>query len=148
LGCGLERLGLLETVSPVEIEVSSEAVELVAHAYSVTAKLPQEEMFRLKSQLRRCAVSIPSNIAEGQGWPTRGEFQQFLGHARGSLCELETQTVIAAKLGYFEPATRDGLLAECRNLGRLVNALIASLQLPSPNRQLTTNYAFSIPKRS
>jgi four helix bundle protein len=76
------------------------AIELVERIYAVTSKLPQEEMFGLKSQLRRCAVSIPSNIAEGQGRATRGEFQQFLGHARGSLYELETQIVIAAKLGY------------------------------------------------
>ncbi|HKD83745.1 MAG TPA: four helix bundle protein [Terriglobales bacterium] len=115
------------------------AIELVGKVYSVTAKLPQEEMFGLKSQMRRCAASIPSNIAEGQGRATRGEFQQFLGHGRGSLYELETQIVIAARLGYVEPANRDCLLAECRELGRLVKALIASLKRPASHRELTTD---------
>ena len=78
--------------------------------------------------MRRCAVSVPSNIAEGQGRATRGEFQQFLGHARGSLYELETQTVIAAKLGYVGQVDRDGLLEDSKELGRMLNALIASLK--------------------
>ncbi len=104
-------------------------------------------MFGLKSQMRRCAVSIPSNIAEGQGRATRGEFQQFLGHARGSLYELETQVVIATKLGYMAVAESDCLLAESRELGRMLNALIASLKSVSSrrqtdNRQLTTDNAF------
>jgi len=97
-------------------------------------------MFGLKSQMRRCAVSIPSNIAEGQGRATRGEFQQFLGHARGSLYELETQIVIAAKLNYIEQEGRARLLAEASELGRMLNALIASLR-PSAARssKLTTD---------
>jgi four helix bundle protein len=64
------------------------AIAFVERVYAITSKLPQEEMFGLKSQMRRSAVSVPSNIAEGQGRATRGEFQQFLGHARGSLYEL------------------------------------------------------------
>ena len=106
------------------------------------AQLPHEEMFGLKSQMRRSAVSVPSNIAEGQGRATRGEFQQFLGHARGSLYELETQIVIAGKLGYLAASDGECLLAEARELGRTVNALIASLKSPSPHvaaRQLTTD---------
>lgn len=114
-----------------DLRAWQEAIELVGRVYAVTAKLPQEEMFGLKSQLRRCAVSIPSNIAEGQGRITRGEFHQFLGHARGSLYELETQIVIATKLGFIESTKKDGLLTECRNLGRLLNALIASLKRPA-----------------
>jgi len=115
------------------------AIELVERIYTLTAKLPQDEMFGLKSQMRRCAVSIPSNIAEGQGRATRGEFQQFLGHARGSLYELETQIVIAAKLGYVGPADEGSLLAQCKELGRTVNALMASLRPGSPRRQPTTD---------
>jgi four helix bundle protein len=104
------------------------AIELVERVYGTTSRFPQEEMFGLRSQMRRCAVSVPSNIAEGQGRATRGEFQQFLGHARGSLYELETQVVIAAKLGYVDQADGDRLLAESRELGRMLNALIASLK--------------------
>jgi four helix bundle protein len=104
------------------------AIELAERVYAVTATLPPSELYGLKSQMRRCAVSVPSNIAEGQGRATRGEFQQFLGHARGSLYELETQTVIAAKVGYVGQADRDGLLEESKELGRMLNALIASLK--------------------
>ena len=107
------------------------AIGLVERIYAVTSKLPQEEMFGLKSQMRRCAVSIPSNIAEGQGRSTRGEFQQFLGHARGSLYELETQILIAAKLGYMQPSEKESLLTEAQQLGRILNALIASLKSAS-----------------
>jgi len=118
------------------------AMELVEQIYAVTSKLPQEEMFGLKSQMRRCAVSIPSNIAEGQGRSTRGEFQQFLGHARGSLYELETQILIAAKLHYLHPDEQERLRTEAQRLGRIINALIASLKSARPvidNRQLTTD---------
>ena len=108
------------------------AIELAERVYAVTSALPPSEMYGLKSQMRRCAVSVPSNIAEGQGRATRGEFQQFLGHARGSLYELETQTVIAAKLGYVGQVDRDGLLEDSKELGRMLNALIASLKSSAP----------------
>ena len=115
------------------------AINLVEMVYQVTSTLPGEETFGLKSQLRRCAVSVPSNIAEGQGRATRGEFQQFLGHARGSLYELETQVVIGTRLGYFQNKDRDHLLAESRELGRMLNAVIASLKPSASRRQLTTD---------
>ena len=122
-----------------DLRAWQKAIELVEGIYELTARLPQEEMFGLKSQMRRCSVSIPSNIAEGQGRATRGEFQQFLGHARGSLYELETQIVIAGNLGYVDDSHRDRVLAESRDLGRMLNALIASLK-PSPaRRQLTAD---------
>ncbi len=76
------------------------SMTLVADVYRTSRKLPQNEVFRLTSQMRRSAVSIPSNIAEGQGRATRGEFVQFLCHARGSLYELDTQITIAAALEY------------------------------------------------
>jgi|SRR5271165_1947496 len=114
------------------------AIEFVRAVYAVTSKLPPEEMFGLKSQMRRSAVSVPSNIAEGQGRATRGEFLQFLGHARGSLYELETQAVIASSLGYISPQERDCLLSEAKELGRVPNGLISSLKSAAP-RQLTTD---------
>jgi four helix bundle protein len=118
------------------------AIVFVQRIYAVTASLPEEEIFGLKSQMRRCAVSIPSNIAEGQGRATRGEFQQFLGHARGSLYELETQIVIAIDLDYVSADEGQILLAEAGQLGRILNALKASLRPTSKDMaspQLTTN---------
>ena len=118
------------------------AIEFVQRVYSITSKLPQEEMFGLKSQMRRAAVSVPSNIADGQGRASRGEFLQFLGHASGSLYEIETQLVIASRLGYIPVAEHDALLMEAQHLGRILNALIGSLKpgsRASAFRQPTTD---------
>src|SRR3974390_1580167 len=85
--------------SYTDLVVWQKAVELVTEIYKATSTFPREEMFGLTSQMRRSAVSVPSNIAEGQGRATKGEFIQFLAHARGSLFELETQVLIAGELG-------------------------------------------------
>src|SRR3974390_2610222 len=87
--------------SYTDLVVWQKAVELVTEIYKATSNFPREELFGLTSQIRRSAVSVPSNIAEGQGRATKGEFVQFLGHARGSLFELETQVLIAAELKYL-----------------------------------------------
>jgi four helix bundle protein len=92
-----------------DIVVWQKAIELVIEIYRVTAHFPREEMYGLTSQLRRAAVSIPSNIAEGQGRATKGEFIQFLGHARGSLCEVDTQILIARRLGFLAPEREEHL---------------------------------------
>ncbi len=76
------------------------AIAFVKLVYKATADFPPEERYGLTSQMRGSAVSVPSNIAEGQGRSTPGEFRQFLGQARGSLYELETQIVIATDLGF------------------------------------------------
>ena len=102
-------------------------VELALHIYRLTQRFPREEVYGLTAQLRRGAVSIPSNIAEGQGRASSGEFKQFLGHAYGSLCEVETQLLIAHELGYLGPddfKTIGNLAAE---VGRIINGLIRSL---------------------
>jgi four helix bundle protein len=126
------------------------AMGFVKRVYVITSQFPHEETFGLKSQMRRSAVSVASNIAEGQGRDTVGEFHQFLGYARGSLYELETQVVIAGELDYFSEVQRDSCLREAAELGRILNGLRSSLKsgnkpgtcAPIPatdNRQLTTD---------
>ena len=85
-----------------ELIVWQRAMELALSAYALVKFLPKEETYALSDQIRRAAVSIPSNIAEGHARQTPKEFQQFLCIARGSRAELETQLLIAKSLGYFE----------------------------------------------
>jgi|SRR5271157_444356 len=84
-----------------ELIAWQKSVDLVTEIYSVTKGFPRDEIYGLTSQLRRSAVSVPTNIAEGQGRATKGEFIQFLCYARGSLFELETQIVIAEKIRLY-----------------------------------------------
>ena len=83
-----------------DLIVWQKATAMVTEIYRATRGFPREEMFGLTSQLRRSAVSVASNIAEGQGRLSKGEFRQFLGQARGSLIEMENQLVIAGNLGF------------------------------------------------
>jgi four helix bundle protein len=108
-----------------DLVVWQRAVDLVAEIYVATRDFPRDELYGLTSQVRRAAVSIPSNIAEGQGRLTRGEFRQFLGQAKGSLAEVETQLIIAHRLGYL--ASPDSLLEHLNEVGRLLNGLLNSL---------------------
>lgn len=105
-------------------------MDLVTATYRATARFPKEEQFGLTSQLRRAAVSIPSNIAEGQGRLSENEFRYFLGQARGSLMEVETQLQIAQNLGYLPPAQTNELLKACAEVGRILNGLLASISKP------------------
>ncbi len=105
------------------------AMHFVTEIYRTAQSFPQAELYGLVSQLRRAAVSIPSNIAEGQARLSTGEFKQFLGHARGSLMEVETQTLIAAELGYLKPHETDTLLDGAAEIGRLLNGLLRSLPM-------------------
>jgi four helix bundle protein len=89
------------------------AMDLVTATYRATAGFPRDELFGLTSQLRRAAVSIPSNIAEGQGRLSEKEFRHFLGQARGSLMEAETQLQIAENLGYLRTEQTMPLLQSC-----------------------------------
>lgn len=103
------------------------AMALVAEVYRKTQGFPKDELYGLTSQMRRAAVSIPSNIAEGQGRRSRKEFQQFLGNARGSMIELETQVLIALDLKSLRQADADTLLQASAEAGRILNGLLASL---------------------
>ena len=106
---------------------------MVTEIYRATLSFPQEEVFGLTSQLRRSAVSIPSNIAEGQGRLSKGEFRHFLGQARGSLIEMETQIVIAGDLGYLTEKNVAELMNCSGEVSRLLHGLIKSLQPAEPS---------------
>jgi len=84
-----------------DLDIWKESLELVKTIYEVTAHFPKEEIYGLTSQIRRCAISIPSNIAEGAARSSKKEFIQFLYIALGSLAELDTQLLIAKSLGYL-----------------------------------------------
>jgi four helix bundle protein len=103
------------------------SMALVGGIYRCTQSFPKEEIYGLTSQLRRAAVSIPSNIAEGQGRLSRGEFKQFLGHAKGSVFEVETQLLIARDLGYLNELTTKTLIDQVKEVGRILSGLLSSL---------------------
>ncbi|MGB8919011.1 MAG: four helix bundle protein [Candidatus Sulfotelmatobacter sp.] len=103
------------------------SMDLVTGTYRATAGFPKDELFGLTSQLRRAAVSIPSNIAEGQGRLAEKEFRYFLGQARGSLMEVETQLQIAENLGYLQKEQMASLFQKCAEVGRILNGLLASV---------------------
>ena len=103
-------------------------MDLVIAIYQATRTLPREEMFGLTSQMRRAAVSIPSNIAEGQGRHTTKEFLNHLSMAYGSLNELETQLLIAKRLELLDEDQANRILVQMAEVGRLLNALSNALQ--------------------
>lgn len=103
------------------------ALKLAEDVYLVTAGFPRDEKFGLVSQIRRAAVSVASNIAEGQGRGNDGYFIQFLGISRGSLHELETQITLAGRLGFLPDESEAELLSRTAEIGKLLSALINSL---------------------
>ena len=109
-----------------DLLVWPKAIDLVTQIYVVTRSFPREELYGLTSQIRRSAVSIPSNIAEGQARLTPGEFRHFLGMAKGSLAELDTQLIIAQKLGCLTEA--DPLFTQLAEVGRMLSGLLTSLR--------------------
>ena len=115
-----------------ELLVWQKAKALAVHIYQSTEKFPRNETYGLTSQLRRAAVSVSSNIAEGQGRLTSGEFCHFLGQARGSLLELETQLDIALDLANLDPNQQRTLAEEIYQVLGLLNRLIESLRRKQP----------------
>jgi four helix bundle protein len=110
-----------------ELVVWQKAIELTARCYAMTRRFPADERFGLTSQIRRAAVSIPSNIAEGHGRLTRGEFLNQLSVARGSLCELETLFVVAGRQNFASSATLRVLSAEADEVGRMLYTMMKKL---------------------
>jgi four helix bundle protein len=103
------------------------AMDLVEAVYELAKEFTREELFGLTSQLRRAAVSISANIAEGQGRDSRGDFRRFLSIAHGSLREVETHIHIAARLRYIDQIQKTTILSRCAEVGRLVKGLSNSL---------------------
>ena len=108
-----------------ELIVWQKSMELVKSVYELVQLLPKEETFALSSQMRRAAISIPSNIAEGYARGSDKELKRFLYISRGSIAELETQIILAAKLNYVSEKQIEHLLDMCKEVGRQLNAFIA-----------------------
>lgn len=96
--------------------------------YRASSQFPKEETYGLVSQLRRAAVSVAANIAEGQGRNTTGEFMQFLGIARGSLFELETLVILSANLKFFSAEASESILKHCGEVSRMLSGLKSALK--------------------
>jgi four helix bundle protein len=114
-----------------DLEVWQRSVELALAIYKLTSAFPDSERFGLVNQLRRAAVSVPSNIAEGYGRTSKGEFVQFLGHARGSNSEIETQLVIACALGFGSCKSIEAAEGLCNEVGRMLGGLLRSVRAKS-----------------
>ncbi|MBI5864192.1 MAG: four helix bundle protein [Planctomycetes bacterium] len=104
------------------------SMDLVTFVYRATTTFPNDERFGLISQMRRAAVSIPANIAEGFGRRNRPEFQRFIRNSRGSSCELETHIEIGKRLGYLNSSSANQLAAAASEVSRILNGLHASLE--------------------
>lgn len=111
-----------------DLVVWQKAMQFVTTIYRSTEQFPKTEIFALTNQIRRAVVSVPSNIAEGQGRNSDKEFLYHLSIAYGSLMETETQLQIASNLGYIEQAEVERLLANAAEIGRMLNGLSRSLR--------------------
>ena len=107
--------------------VWQKSMSLVEETYRLVKLLPKEELYALSDQMRRAAVSVPSNIAEGQARNSTREFVNFLSISRGSLAELETQFMICVRLRYLTQSQIETAMRLCAEVGRMLNALIGKL---------------------
>lgn len=110
-----------------DLDVWKKAIDLVTCVYSLTNSFPGKEMYGLTSQIRRSAVSVPSNIAEGATRRSKTEFRQFLYIALSSGAELETQLIIAKNLGYLQEKESALVLDELYSISRMIQGLIKSI---------------------
>jgi four helix bundle protein len=113
----------MKTQSYKDLVVWQKGIDLAKIVYRLTQSLPSEEKFGLVAQIRRSAVSIPSNVAEGQARHTTGEFIQFISHAEGSVAELDTQLILSVALGFCDSSDASAAFEPVNELRRLLNAL-------------------------
>jgi len=114
-----------------DLEVWRVAVDVSVSVYAATREFPREETCGLTAQMRRAAVSIPSNIAEGYGRESTASYVHFLRIAQGSTKELETQLIIAGRIGALDAALRADLQANLDSISRMLRSLIRSLEMKS-----------------
>ena len=111
-----------------DLKVWQKAIDLSVMVYKTTQRFPREERFGLTSQLRRAAVSVPANIAEGHGRTTAGEYRQGLSVGRGSLKEVETLCEIAYRLEYLDEEAYRTLLSLCTEISKMLTVLKRSIR--------------------
>lgn len=116
-----------------DLNVWKKSRALVADVYRASESFPRREIFGLTAQLRRAAVSVPSNIAEGKGRSDR-DFARFLLQARGSLWELETQLELARNLGFVDPPSCTVLIERADEISRMLNGMLSALK-PAGSRE-------------
>jgi len=118
-----------------DLDVFNRAVSLMVAVYRATEDFPRREQYGLASQLRRASVSVLSDIAEGQGRLTPGEWRQMLSHARGSLFEVEAQLIAATKLGYLDEISMKQIRSKCKSVGKPLAGLIAYVQTKEADKR-------------
>jgi len=115
------------------LKVWQEAMAVAEGAYRLTMHFPKDEVYGMTSQIRRAAVSIAANIAEGHGRENSGSFIQFLRMSQGSLKELETHLILAVRVHLMPTEVAEPLLQQCDGLGRMLRSLIRSIQRKQSN---------------
>ena len=111
-----------------ELTVWQKSMDVVEEIYRLTKKLPKEEIYGLTNQIRRAAVSIPSNIAEGNGRAVTGDYVRFLTIARGLNAEVETQLLLCVRLGYLSQEEIESTLSLSDEIGRMLNSMVKKLK--------------------
>ena len=124
-----------------DLRVWRDAMKLASETYRITAEFPKHEVYSLSQQMRRAAVSVPSNIAEGKGHRSDKGFVNFLFHARGSLLELETQVEIASDLAYMSREQADTILQQTKAVGKSLTGLINALSKTESSRPVSVGTA-------
>jgi four helix bundle protein len=114
-----------------DLRVWQEAMDLAEASYRFSSTFPRDEMYGLTSQIRRAAVSVPANIAEGYGRDSKGSYVQFLRVAQGSLKELETHVLLAQRLHLARADSTETILSACDALGRMLRSLIRAIEQSS-----------------
>lgn len=130
------------------LQVWQKSVQFVTEIYRCTANFPAEERYGLTSQIRRAAVSLPSNIAEGAARETTRDFLRFISIGQGSLAELRTQLLIAKNLEYLSSEIYETLRINADEIGRMLSGLQKSLSAKIEQESLTTNHHLSLATES
>jgi len=115
-------------VSYKDLLVWQKSMDLVEMVYRLTEELPASERWGLTSQMRKAAVSVPSNIAEGYGRKATGEYRHHLSIGRASLLELETQVILSQRLGYFRQGEVDAVLNQVQDISKMLSSLVSKLR--------------------